>query len=180
MVFDQDQWIWNRSPIAKLYRYRCNIVQICLSNIWKHFLMTKDVSKDCRIDSAVIKIFWNCFFARVVFPFAYSLLLIARFSCGYAYYAISYSVDQLSGDLYLNMFLLSVIDIPALISIWYLSNRLVSSQKHSNLLGHITRVFVVGIESTTYCYRANQQASLAFYNACTFKWFKYQFVRFYF
>lgn len=46
-----------------------------------------------------------------------------RFSCGYAYYAISYSVDQLSGDLYLNMFLLSVIDIPALMSIWYLSNR---------------------------------------------------------
>ncbi|XP_048746993.2 solute carrier family 22 member 4-like [Ostrea edulis] len=45
-------------------------------------------------------------------------------SCGYAYYAISYSVDQLSGNLYFNMFLLSVIDIPALMSIWYLSNRL--------------------------------------------------------
>ncbi|XP_048746739.2 organic cation transporter protein-like [Ostrea edulis] len=45
-------------------------------------------------------------------------------SCGYAYYAISYSVDQLSGNLYLNMFLLSVIDIPALISIMYLSNRI--------------------------------------------------------
>lgn len=124
-------------------------------------------------------------FCPCCFPFCFSvksfwLLLIGRFSCGYAYYAISYSVDQLSGDLYLNMFLLSVIDIPALVSIWYLSNRLVSSQKHSNLLGHITRVFVVGIESTTYCYRANQQASLAFYNACTFKWFKYQFVRFYF
>lgn len=49
---------------------------------------------------------------------------VGWFSCGYAYYAISYSVDQLSGDLYLNMFLLSVIDIPALMSIWYLSNRL--------------------------------------------------------
>lgn len=87
--------------------------------------MTEDVSKDFRIDSVVhvSNLFRNCFFARVVFPFAYSLLLIARFSCGYAYYAISYSVDQLSGDLYLNMFLLSVIDIPALISIWYLSNR---------------------------------------------------------
>lgn len=140
--------------------------------------MTEDVSKDFRIDSVVhvSNLFRNCFFARVVFPFAYSLLLIARFSCGYAYYAISYSVDQLSGDLYLNMFLLSVIDIPALISIWYLSNRLVSSQKHSNLLGHGTRVSVlfVGIESTTSCYRANRQASLAFYNACI-----YQFVRFY-
>ncbi|XP_062598101.1 solute carrier family 22 member 4-like [Saccostrea cucullata] len=49
---------------------------------------------------------------------------VAWFSCGYAYYAISYSVDQLSGNLYLNMFLLSVIDIPALMSIWYLSNRI--------------------------------------------------------
>ncbi|XP_061183865.1 solute carrier family 22 member 4-like isoform X1 [Saccostrea echinata] len=49
---------------------------------------------------------------------------VAWFSSGYAYYAISYSVDQLSGNLYLNMFLLSVIDIPALMSIWYLSNRI--------------------------------------------------------
>lgn len=57
---------------------------------------------------------WFCVYVRSIF---------LRFSCGYAYYAISYSVDQLSGDLYLNMFLLSVIDIPALMSIWYLSNR---------------------------------------------------------
>ncbi|KAJ8300868.1 hypothetical protein KUTeg_022387 [Tegillarca granosa] len=34
------------------------------------------------------------------------------FSCGYVYYAISFGVQKLSGSLYLNLFLLSAVEIP--------------------------------------------------------------------
>lgn len=51
------------------------------------------------------------------------LLGFAWMSCGYGYYAISFGVQNLSGSLYLNMFLLSVVEIPAQVSSYYLTNR---------------------------------------------------------
>ncbi|XP_033761116.1 solute carrier family 22 member 4-like isoform X2 [Pecten maximus] len=51
------------------------------------------------------------------------LLGIAWMSCGYGYYAISFGVQSLSGSLYLNMFLLSVVEIPGQVSSYYLTNR---------------------------------------------------------
>lgn len=48
-----------------------------------------------------------------------------RLSCGYSYYAIAFGVDQLSGSLYLNMFLLSIIEIPSSLITWFLANRFV-------------------------------------------------------
>ncbi|OWF39254.1 solute carrier family 22 member 6-A-like [Mizuhopecten yessoensis] len=51
------------------------------------------------------------------------LLGIAWMSCGYGFYAISFGVQSLSGSLYLNMFLLSVVEIPAQASSFYLTNR---------------------------------------------------------
>ncbi|OWF39252.1 organic cation transporter-like protein [Mizuhopecten yessoensis] len=51
------------------------------------------------------------------------LLGIAWIACGYGYYAISFGVQSLSGSLYLNMFLLSVVEIPAQASSYYLTNR---------------------------------------------------------
>ncbi|XP_021376626.1 solute carrier family 22 member 6-A-like [Mizuhopecten yessoensis] len=51
------------------------------------------------------------------------LLSIVWMSCGYGYYAISFGVQSLSGSLYLNMFLLSVVEIPAQASSYYLTNR---------------------------------------------------------
>lgn len=43
-------------------------------------------------------------------------------ACGYAYYAISFGVEQLSGSIYLNMFLLSIVEIPATLLTWWLNN----------------------------------------------------------
>ncbi|XP_060063907.1 solute carrier family 22 member 6-A-like [Ylistrum balloti] len=51
------------------------------------------------------------------------LLGLAWMSCGYGYYAISFGVQSLSGSLYLNMFLLSVVEIPTQVSSYYLTNR---------------------------------------------------------
>ena len=48
-----------------------------------------------------------------------------RFASGYGYYAISFGVDSLSGDLYLNMFLLSIVEIPAQVFSWFLNNKYV-------------------------------------------------------
>ncbi|XP_033760703.1 solute carrier family 22 member 4-like [Pecten maximus] len=48
---------------------------------------------------------------------------IAWMSCGYGFYAISFGVQSLSGSLYLNMFLLSVVDIPGQVSSYFLANR---------------------------------------------------------
>ncbi|KAK3093101.1 hypothetical protein FSP39_011054 [Pinctada imbricata] len=50
------------------------------------------------------------------------LLGVGWLSCGYGYYAIYYGVDQLTGNIYLNLFLLSVVDIPATIALWGLQN----------------------------------------------------------
>ncbi|XP_062619785.1 solute carrier family 22 member 4-like [Saccostrea cucullata] len=50
------------------------------------------------------------------------LLWTSWVACGYAYYAISFGVEQLSGSLYLNMFLLSVVEIPATLITWFLNN----------------------------------------------------------
>lgn len=52
----------------------------------------------------------------------YSVLSLDRMACGYAYYAISFGVEQLSGSIYLNMFLLSIVEIPATLLTWWLNN----------------------------------------------------------
>ena len=52
----------------------------------------------------------------------HSPLSFYRLACGYGYYAISFGVEQLSGSLYLNMFLLSIVEIPALLLTWYMNN----------------------------------------------------------
>ena len=38
------------------------------------------------------------------------------------YYGLSFGVDKLSGNLYLNIFLMTIIEIPGLVSIMYLTN----------------------------------------------------------
>lgn len=50
------------------------------------------------------------------------LISICWMSGGYGYYAISFGVQKLSGDLYLNMTLLSLVEIPTLCTIIYLVN----------------------------------------------------------
>ncbi|OWF39981.1 solute carrier family 22 member 21-like [Mizuhopecten yessoensis] len=55
----------------------------------------------------------------------YTVLLgVGWLSCGYGYYAISFGVQSLSGNLYYNMFLLSVVEVPAQMSTYYLANKL--------------------------------------------------------
>ncbi|KAK3093609.1 hypothetical protein FSP39_018059 [Pinctada imbricata] len=52
------------------------------------------------------------------------LLTVAWMTCGFGFYAILYGVDQLTGDIYINLFLLSVVEIPANLSLWGLQNRI--------------------------------------------------------
>ncbi|XP_033761809.1 solute carrier family 22 member 21-like [Pecten maximus] len=55
----------------------------------------------------------------------YTLLLgVGWLSCGYAYYAISFGVQSLSGNLFYNMFLITVVEVPAQMSTYFLSNKL--------------------------------------------------------
>ncbi|XP_060065283.1 solute carrier family 22 member 21-like [Ylistrum balloti] len=51
------------------------------------------------------------------------LLGVGWLSCGYGYYAISFGVQSLSGSLFYNMFLLTVVEVPAQMSTYYLSNK---------------------------------------------------------
>ena len=46
-----------------------------------------------------------------------------RITCGYVYYAISFNVQKLSGNLYLNMFALQTVDIPGSLLTIYLNNK---------------------------------------------------------
>ncbi|VDI56472.1 MFS transporter, OCT family, solute carrier family 22 (organic cation transporter), member 4/5 [Mytilus galloprovincialis] len=50
------------------------------------------------------------------------LLAVGWISCGYTYYAISFGVQQLSGSLYLNMFLLSIVEVPSLLLAWFFNH----------------------------------------------------------
>ncbi|XP_069105025.1 solute carrier family 22 member 21-like [Argopecten irradians] len=50
------------------------------------------------------------------------LLGVGWLSCGYGYYCISFGVQSLSGNLYLNMFLLSAVEVPAQVVTYFLSN----------------------------------------------------------
>ncbi|XP_061184985.1 organic anion transporter 3-like [Saccostrea echinata] len=50
------------------------------------------------------------------------LLWFIWLSSGYSYYAISFGVEELSGDLYLNIILLSTVEIPAQAVTWYFNN----------------------------------------------------------
>lgn len=43
----------------------------------------------------------------------------------YNYYGISFGVDKLSGSLYLNMFILSVLEIPGAFLSWFFMNKYV-------------------------------------------------------
>ncbi|OWF39251.1 organic cation transporter protein-like [Mizuhopecten yessoensis] len=65
----------------------------------------------------------------------HSLLLgVGWFSCGYGYYAISFGVQSLSGNLYLNMFLLSAVEVPAQMSNYFLTNKFGRKRTTSGLL----------------------------------------------
>nr|KAG5690112.1 hypothetical protein BaRGS_010703 [Batillaria attramentaria] len=46
------------------------------------------------------------------------------FCSGLVYYILSFGVEHLSGNLYMNMFLLSAVEIPAMMVTWILNNRL--------------------------------------------------------
>lgn len=41
----------------------------------------------------------------------------------YTYYGISFGVDKLSGSLYVNMFVLSILEIPGAFIAWFFMNR---------------------------------------------------------
>ncbi|VDI81806.1 MFS transporter, OCT family, solute carrier family 22 (organic cation transporter), member 4/5 [Mytilus galloprovincialis] len=49
------------------------------------------------------------------------LLSVGWLSCGYGYYAISFGVQQLSGNLYVNLILINAMDIIGIV-VWYLAN----------------------------------------------------------
>lgn len=76
------------------------------------------------------------------------LLGIGWLSCGYGYYAISFGVQSLSGNLYLNMFLLSVVEVPSQILTYFLCNTF-GRQKTTVvllILGGLTGFVVAGAE----------------------------------
>ncbi|XP_063443225.1 solute carrier family 22 member 21-like [Mytilus trossulus] len=50
------------------------------------------------------------------------LLAVSWISFGYGYYAIAFGVQQLSGSLYLNMFLLSIVEVPSQVITYFLNN----------------------------------------------------------
>ena len=52
----------------------------------------------------------------------YFMFSLKRITFGYGYYAIAFGVQQLSGSLYLNMFLLSIVEIPAQMLTYFLNN----------------------------------------------------------
>ena len=60
---------------------------------------------------------------KVKMRFIYFLCFFFRIAMAYAYYGISFGVDKLSGSLYLNMFILSMLEIPGSFIAWYFMNR---------------------------------------------------------
>ncbi|XP_033761146.1 solute carrier family 22 member 6-A-like [Pecten maximus] len=50
------------------------------------------------------------------------LLSVGWITASYVYYAISFGVQSLSGDIYINIFLINIIDIPAQIVTYYMAN----------------------------------------------------------
>ncbi|XP_069105033.1 organic anion transporter 3-like [Argopecten irradians] len=52
------------------------------------------------------------------------LHVISWLACGYGYYGVSFEVKGLTGNLYLNMALLSIVEIPTVLATYTLTNRL--------------------------------------------------------
>ncbi|XP_060063863.1 solute carrier family 22 member 21-like [Ylistrum balloti] len=76
------------------------------------------------------------------------LLGVGWLSCGYGYYAISFGVQHLSGNLYLNMFLLSAVEIPTQILNYFFTNK-VGRQKSAFvllLMGGLSGIVVAAAE----------------------------------
>ncbi|XP_060063859.1 organic cation/carnitine transporter 2-like [Ylistrum balloti] len=76
------------------------------------------------------------------------LLGVGWLSSAYGYYAISFGVQHLSGNLYLNMFLLSAVEVPALILNYFLTNNF-GRQKTAFalfLLGGLSGIVVAAVE----------------------------------
>ncbi|KAJ8310512.1 hypothetical protein KUTeg_012377 [Tegillarca granosa] len=74
-----------------------------------------------QTDSLYYLFFANCS-DHDYYIFAFKKLTIGyRLSCGFSYYAISFGVQQLSGYLYLNLALLSFVEIPTNLMIWFLA-----------------------------------------------------------
>jgi len=48
-------------------------------------------------------------------------IFVFRISCGYGYYAISFGVQQLSGNLYINLILINAMEIISIV-VWYFTN----------------------------------------------------------
>ncbi|XP_062570126.1 solute carrier family 22 member 4-like [Saccostrea cucullata] len=81
--------------------------------------VVNESSKDSDRKFTIIDMFLHRSFLKTS-----CLLVFCWLSCGYSYYAITFAVDQLSGSLYLNMFLLSLVEIPGTLSSWYFNNRI--------------------------------------------------------
>ena len=69
---------------------------------------------------------------RVLFPKAipkaiFTLYVFFRASESYGYYGLTFGIQNLAGDLYLNMFIVYLIEIPALFVCMYLMNRYITS-----------------------------------------------------
>lgn len=46
-----------------------------------------------------------------------------RMSVGYSYYGLTFGISSLSGNLYLNMFIMNVIDAPVCLSTMFFVNK---------------------------------------------------------
>lgn len=66
---------------------------------------------------------WKTFKDKRVFK-AICIFFLAWFANALTYYGISFNMKNMSGDPYLNVFLLGVLDSPAELSGMYFSNRL--------------------------------------------------------
>ncbi|XP_060063862.1 organic cation transporter-like protein [Ylistrum balloti] len=71
-------------------------------------------------------------------------------ACGYGYYGVSFEVKGLTGNVYLNMALLSIVEIPAVMTLYFFTNRL--GRKWTSLLfcgiGTFSAVIMAAIELT--------------------------------
>ncbi|XP_021376640.1 solute carrier family 22 member 4-like [Mizuhopecten yessoensis] len=78
------------------------------------------------------------------------LHIVSWLACGYGYYGISFGVKGLTGNLFLNMALLSIAEIPAIVTLYFFTNRL--GRKWTSLLfcgiGIFAAVTVAFIEAT--------------------------------
>ncbi|XP_021376637.1 solute carrier family 22 member 8-like isoform X2 [Mizuhopecten yessoensis] len=76
-----------------------------------------EVKKDQRRIYSIKDLFSSLFLVKTTL-----LLALSWFCSSYVYYAISFGVENLSGDIYFNFFLIQVIDIPAMILTYILVN----------------------------------------------------------